>query len=77
MKIQNTSNISYRSYDATGMPVPAILLQGKFLQSYGFFRGETVAVEYRRGRIIISLIINGQGGGDEYGLQTEFSFVPN
>lgn len=52
-KINTIRKITYRDY-----PVPAIILEGKFLKNYGFFLGDRFEVEYQYGKIIIKAIFN-------------------
>ncbi|OGY59646.1 MAG: hypothetical protein A3I31_00540 [Candidatus Colwellbacteria bacterium RIFCSPLOWO2_02_FULL_44_20b] len=69
MKVSNVRKITYRSTDSQGLPVPFLPLQGKHLEQYGFYLGQQVAVDYQRGRITVSLIINNLERGDKYGYQ--------
>jgi len=47
--------VSYRSTNACGEPVPAIILEGDFLKQYGFNLGGELEVKYLTGRIEINL----------------------
>ncbi|MDP3993426.1 MAG: hypothetical protein Q8P75_00405 [bacterium] len=72
MKVKTIRKISYRSSDAAGLPVPCLPLQGRHMEQYGFYLGETVFVAYERGKITIILIEKSlikPIGGDQYGIQ--------
>jgi hypothetical protein len=68
MKEKSIRKISYRSCDSTGQPIPSLIIQGKFLESFGFYRGGHVLIRYTLSRIEITsaspLLINHKIGGD-------------
>ena len=45
--------VSYRSTNASGEPVPAIILEGGFLKQFGFNLGNEFKVKYQTGEIKI------------------------
>jgi hypothetical protein len=53
MQPKKTKRVSYRS-TVRGEEVPCLIIQGKFLNAYGFKRGDDVAIEYRDREIAIS-----------------------
>ena len=53
MKPKLTKRVSYRS-GFRGEDIPCIIIQGKFLQRFGFKTGDTIAIEYKDKEIAIS-----------------------
>ena len=53
MPYKNKRKVSYRSTNACGQPVPAIIIEGDFLKQFGFNLGDGVVVKYRAGKIEI------------------------
>ena len=53
MAYKTKRKVSYRSTNACGQPVPAIILEGNFLKDFGFNLGDTLNIEYQTGRIEI------------------------
>ena len=52
---KSTKKVSYRSW-SNFRPVPSIILQGLFLQEFGFKLGDKVKVDYLFGKIIITAL---------------------
>ena len=48
--------VSYRSTNACGEPVPAIIIEGNFLKGFGFNLDDELLVNYQTGKIEIDLI---------------------
>jgi len=53
MRPKKTKRVSYRS-GFRGEEIPCIIIQGKFLQRFGFKTGDTVAIDYKHKEIAIS-----------------------
>ncbi len=58
MHYRLTKKITYRSSNAAGQPVPAIIIQGNFLKKFGFDVGDTLNIEYQINNIKINRILN-------------------
>lgn len=66
--IKQFRTISYRSFDASGSPVPSLPIQGAFLRRYGFDVSDTVEVRYSPGFVSIRSILNDRFGPDSFGI---------
>lgn len=53
MKPKLTKKVTYRRRPDFANPVPALIIEGRFLKDFGFQRGDTVTIEYQRGKITI------------------------
>ncbi|MDP2709423.1 MAG: hypothetical protein Q8O93_05295 [bacterium] len=56
MPYKTKRKVSYRKTDACGRQTPAIILEGNFLQEFGFNLGAELTVNYQSGKIEINLI---------------------
>ena len=53
MAYKTKRKVSYRSTNACGEPVPAIILEGGFLKDFGFNLGDMLNIKYQPGKIEI------------------------
>ncbi len=54
MRIKDTKIISYRRSDIYGRGIPAIIIEGKFLEELGFKLGGKLNMRYYKHKIIIT-----------------------